>query len=232
MSKEILKVENLNVSREKETVLKNLNFSVTRGEILVILGPNGAGKTTLLQTLLGFIPYMGKISWKTQNISYLPPQEFLQRKHLPPLSIEEFFLFKKVSRKNILNIFKMVGLDCSLLSRQFGELSTGQFQRMLIAWSLIKEPEVLLFDEPTAGIDVGGEETIYSLLHRFWEEKKLTILLVTHDLSIVWEHANNVLCLNKTSLCFGKPEKVLTAEGLKKLYGTEIKFYRHNHGNN
>jgi zinc transport system ATP-binding protein len=81
-----------------------------------------------------------------------------------------------------------------------------------------------------SGIDVGGEETIYSLLHKFWEEKKLTILLVTHDLHVVWEHADRVLCLNKTCLCIGKPDQVLTVENLKKLYGTGIKFYKHKHG--
>jgi len=122
-----------------------------------------------------------------------------------------------------------VGLDPSLLKRRFGTLSTGQFQRMIIAWALVDEPEVLLFDEPTSGVDIGGQETIYSLLHKFWKERNLTILLVTHDLSVVWEHANNVLCLNKKALCYGKPRDVLTPQGLEKLYGTGIKFYEHTH---
>jgi ABC-type Mn2+/Zn2+ transport system ATPase subunit len=229
--KEILKVENLNVSRSGEKVLQNLSFSVNQNEVLVILGPNGAGKTTLLRALLGFLPHQGKITWNTKDIGYLPPQEFVQRKNLPPLNIEEFFKFKKVSKDQIINILSQVNLDPKLLSRQFGALSTGQFQRMLIAWALVDNPKVLLFDEPTAGIDIGGEETIYTLLHKFWEEKQLTILLVTHDLNIVWEHASNVLCLNKKHSCFGKPKKVLNVEELKKLYGTNIKFYKHRHEN-
>jgi len=217
------------VKLDEEEIIKDLSFDVKEGEVLVILGPNGAGKTTLLRTLLGLLPYTGEISWFTKDISYLPPQEFLGRKDLPPLSIEEFFKFKNIPSEKILKILKQVGLDASILKKTFATLSTGQFQRMIIAWGLVGEPSVLLFDEPTTGIDVGGQETIYSLLHKFWKEMNLTILLVTHDLSIVWEHANNVLCLNKKMLCYGMPRKILTPKNLKQLYGTGIKFYEHKH---
>ena len=122
----------LNVSFNGEEVIKDLSFEVKEGEVLVVLGPNGAGKTTLLRALLGLLPYRGKITWATDDISYLPPQEMLQRKDLPPLSIEEFFRFKNVSIHEILKVFDLVGLDSSLLKRRYGALSTGQFQRMII----------------------------------------------------------------------------------------------------
>jgi zinc transport system ATP-binding protein len=211
----ILKVKHLNVVRDGEEIIKDLTFEVKERETLIILGPNGAGKSTLLRTLLGLLPYSGEIIWSTKSISYLPPQEF--------------FRFKNVSHEKILNIFSAVGLESSLLERRFGAVSTGQFQRMLIAWALVDEPRVLLFDEPTSGIDVGGQETIYSLLHKFWLERNLTILLVTHDLNIVWEHGDNVLCLNKRTLCYGKPKEVVTPEALENIYGTGIKFYEHKH---
>jgi zinc transport system ATP-binding protein len=229
MEKEILKVKNLNVKLNGQEIIKDLSFSVKEGEVLVILGPNGAGKTTLLRALLGLIPCRGEISWNTQSISYLPPQELFQRKDLPPFTVEEFFKFKKVSTEKILKILNSVGLEPSLLKRQFAPLSTGQFQRMLIAWGLVDEPQVLLFDEPTSGIDIGGQETIYSLLHRFWQERNLTILLVTHDLNVVWDHANNVLCLNKDYVCYGKPNEVITPTMLEELYGTGVRFYKHEH---
>jgi len=229
MPETILKVEKLNVSFDGEEVIKDLSFEVKEGEVLVILGPNGAGKTTLLRALLGLIPYTGKFAWATENISYLPPQELLQRKGLPPLSIEDFFRFKNVSIERILKIFELVELDPSLLKRRYGALSTGQFQRIIIAWALVDDPSVLLFDEPTSGIDIGGQETIYSLLHRFWKERNLTILLVTHDLNVVWEHAETVLCMNKEKLCYGNPRKVLTPEELERIYGTGIKYYEHAH---
>lgn len=229
MSKTMLKVENLDVNFDGLEVITDLSFQVKEGEVLVILGPNGAGKTTLLRTLLGLIPYKGEIIWATKNISYLPPQELFERRGLPPLSIEEFFRFKDVSIERILNIFELVGLDPSLLKREYGALSTGQFQRMIIAWALVDNPSVLLFDEPTSGIDIGGQKTIYSLLHRFWKERNLTILLVTHDLNVVWEHAETVLCMNKEKLCYGNPHKVLTPEELEKIYGLGIKYYEHTH---
>jgi zinc transport system ATP-binding protein len=222
-------VKNLNVSFKGEEIIRNLSFEVEEGEVLTILGPNGAGKTTLLRTLVGLLPYQGEIYWATKNISYLPPQELFQRRLLPPLSIEDFFKFKHVSSIKILNALDSVGLDSSVLNKRFGALSTGQFQRMIIAWALVDEPSVLLFDEPTTGIDIGGQETIYTLLHKFWSEKNLTILVVTHDLSIVWEHANNVLCMNKKMLYYGKPRDVLTPESLEEMYDTGIKFYEHTH---
>jgi zinc transport system ATP-binding protein len=229
MSGDILQVRNLDVVLDGEEIIKDLTFEVKERETLIILGPNGAGKTTLLRTLMGLNPYSGEITWTTKDISYLLPQELFQRKELPPLSIGEFFAFKKVSSEKVLNIFSAVGLDPSLLKRRFGAVSTGQFQRMLIAWALVDKPKVLLFDEPTSGIDIGGQETIYSLLHHFWEEWDLTILLVTHDLNIVWAHANNVLCLNKKNLCYGRPREVITPKTLEEIYGTGIKFYEHKH---
>jgi zinc transport system ATP-binding protein len=217
------------VVRDGEPIIKDMSFEVREKETLIILGPNGAGKSTLLRTLLGLLPYTGEIVWSTKSISYLPPQELFQRRGLPPLSIEDFFKFKKVTREKIVNIFSVVGLDSTLLKRRFGAISTGQFQRMLIAWALVDEPRVLLFDEPTSGIDVGGQETIYTLLHKFWKERNLTILLVTHDLNIVWEHGDNVLCMNKEKLCYGRPKEVMTPEGLEEIYGTGVKFYEHKH---
>ena len=226
----ILQIQNLSVSYDDNVVISDLSFDVNKKDVLVVLGPNGAGKTTLLRAILNLIPSTGDIKWGTKNISYLPPQEFLNRKNLPPLSLEEFFMFKTKNKELIRTMLVEVGLDPNLLSRQFGALSTGQFQRMLIAWALVDKPEVLILDEPTAGIDIGGEETIYTLLHKFWEQRGLTIMLVTHDLNIVWEHANQVLCLNKQKMCLGVPNEVLTPEKLKQLYGTGIKYYEHNHG--
>jgi len=91
----------------------------------------------------------------------------------------------------------------------------------------VKNPEVLLFDEPTTGIDIRGKETIYSLLNRLREERNLTVLLVTHDLSVVYKFSNFVVCLNRCPICQGVPKKVLTPQNLRKLYQEEVKFYEH-----
>ncbi len=226
----ILEVKNLDVELDGEKIIQNLSFAVKKGEILTILGPNGAGKTVLLKTLLGLLPYRGEILWsKKLKIGYLP-QGLTQLKVKDlPLSVEEFFKLKDVTKEDILKFLQLVGIkEESFLKKRLGDMSTGQFQRMLVAWVLITKPEVLLFDEPTTGIDIGGEETIYSLLHRFWQEGNLTILLVTHDLNIVYKYSSDVLCLNKKGIsCSGQPKEILTAELLEKIYGTEIKFYQH-----
>jgi zinc transport system ATP-binding protein len=221
-----LKVENLNVELEREEILKNLSFEVKEGEVLTILGPNGAGKTVLLKTLLEILPYKGKIEWQPEiKIGYVPQRlPFIKD---VPLSVEEFFKLKGVSEKEIKEILNSMGFEEDFLNKKMGELSSGQFQRILVGWALIGNPNVLLFDEPTAGIDIGGQETIYTLLTKLKEKRNLTILLVTHDLSVVFKFSNYVICLNKCPICQGSPKKVLTPETLRHLYGEEVKFYVH-----
>lgn len=229
MKKTVLSAKNLDVTLGGNHILHNLNFDVKEKEVLVIVGPNGAGKTTLLRALLGLVPYSGTVSWNAKKIRYLPPQELINRKTLLPLNVYEFLKFKHVSDAKISSIIKKVGLKKTILNLQLEKLSTGQFQRLLIAWALIDNPDVLLFDEPTAGIDIGGEETIYSLLHSWWQEKNLTIILVTHHMHVVWEHTDNVLCMNKKLLCHGSPEKTLTKKTIEQMYGAGARLYGHRH---
>ena len=228
----ILEVKNLDVEIANEKVISNLSFKVKERDILTILGPNGAGKTVLLRTLLGLLPYKGEIHWqKGLNIGYIPQGLTQFRTRNFPISVEEFFNIKSVPKKKMIELLNAVGLDNNnFLKKKTGALSSGQFQRLLIAWTFASNPNVLLFDEPTTGIDVGGKETIYSLLHKFWEKGNITILIVTHDLNIVYKYSSNVLCLNKRNVsCSGSPEEILSPERLEKIYGTNIKFYKHKH---
>ena len=224
----ILKVTDLSVELEGEKIINNLSFDVKRGDILTILGPNGAGKTVLLKTLLGLLPYEGEIKWKKNiKIGYVPQRlPFIKD---VPLSVKDFLKLKKPPQEELKEILKSVGFRENLLDKEMGDLSSGQFQRILIAWSLIGNPQVLLFDEPTTGIDIEGEETVYRLLVKLKRERELTILLVTHDLSVVYKFSNYVICLNKQPICHGFPQEILTPENLQKLYGGEVKYYRHKH---
>jgi len=224
----ILNVKNLCVSLGGEEILKNLSFSVYEDEVLAILGPNGGGKTTLLKALLNIVPYKGEIKWKENiKIGYVP-QRLNQIKDVP-LNIKEFFELEDIKTEETLNILKILGLNEDVLFKKINELSSGQFQRILIGWSIAKDPEVLLFDEPLTGIDIGGQETVYNLLAKLKKEKKFTIIFVTHELSIVHKLADNVLCLNKEMLCHSTPETILDPEVLSRLYSEEIKFYHHTH---
>lgn len=242
----LLKVDDLNVSFDSDKVIKNLSFSVNRGDVMAIVGPNGAGKSVLFRALLNLIPYSGKIEWrKDLKISYVPQKFSIDREM--PLSAREFLEFKKKNISEITNALKMVGIGAEhkrdpehqlrhinshVLKQRLGWLSGGELQRVLIAWALLDNPDVLLFDEPTSGIDVGGEETIYNLLKKLHTEHNLTILLISHDLNIVYKYANNVLCLNKEKICFGLPKDVLDPSALLKLYGGEAGFYEHDKHHN
>jgi len=226
----ILKVENLNVKLNGEKIIEDLSFEVKEGETLAILGPNGAGKTVLFRTLLGFLPFEGEIQWKLGlKISYVPAG--LPSSKDIPLTVKEFFDLKKSSQKEaVIEALSAVGLkNPEVLGKQVSFLSTGQFQRLLVAWGLYDNPQVLLFDEPTAGVDIRGQESIYSLLDKLRKAKPFTILLVTHDLSIIYKLADRVVCLNKKALCQGSPVEALTPQHLSQLYGGGIKFYQHKH---
>jgi zinc transport system ATP-binding protein len=224
----ILRVQDLNVELDSRSIIEHLSFTVKRGDIVTILGPNGAGKTVLLKCLLELLPYVGEITWeKGIKIGYVP-QRLPFIKDIP-LSVMDFFELKGVPKQEVRDIIHAVGFGAEFFPRKIGDLSSGQFQRILIAWALVGNPQVLLFDEPTTGIDISGEETIYNLLARLKEERNLTMLLVTHDLSVVYQFSNRVICLSRQATCYGPPREVLTPESLQNLYGCGMKYYQHKH---
>ncbi len=229
----ILEVKNISVEVDHETILKNVSFEVRRGEALAIIGPNGAGKTMLFRALLGLVSHTGELDWKKGiQIGYVP-QKFVIDKSFP-LTVREFFLLKsprfwmpdKGFIAHLEHELSLVGLGKEILSRPLGELSGGQMQRILISSAMLNHPDVLLFDEPTAGIDVGAEQTIYTILHTLQKERGTTVLLISHDLNVVYKYADNVLCINKAMICHGRPKEILNPQELSRLYGGGG-FYHH-----
>jgi zinc transport system ATP-binding protein len=215
----ILKVSNLSVKLPNETILDNIGFELKKGTTLAIVGPNGAGKTTLFRVLLNLVPYTGKIEWTNKiKIGYVP-----QRLSVSdiPISVKEFLSFKNTS--NIENSLRSVGLDSkNILNKSLGALSAGQLQRVLIAWAIIDKPDVLLFDEPTAGVDLDSEEAIYGMLKRLTGENKITLLLISHDLHIVREYSDHVLALNKCVTFSGESKDVMNPSTQKIIYGEPV----------
>ena len=231
MPEPVLSVTNLKVEFNKHVILDNLNFTVHKGDTLAIIGPNGAGKTVLFKALIGLVPYTGTINWAPEiKIGYVPQRLFVGPDI--PLTTAEFFDLKNAHPHEIHRVLSSVGFDLTknkILSQKLGTLSGGQLQRVLIAWALIGHPGVLLFDEPTTGVDISAEESIYSLLRRLQQEENLTILLISHELQVVYRYATNVLCLNKEGLCFGPPKKALTPASLSQLFGENTAIYHHQH---
>jgi zinc transport system ATP-binding protein len=225
----VLQVSHLGVAFDGKSVFEDLSFGLKEGETLLILGPNGGGKTVLLRALLGLLPYRGLVSWRPGiRLGYVPQRVPLNKEL--PLSVGDFFALKNVRLANVAALLRQVGIaEEKFPGKQLGLLSSGQFQRVLIAWALVNDPDVLLFDEPTAGVDIGGEETIHTLLQRIQQERHLSIILVTHDLSVVYRDATNVLCLNNRTSCYGPPTQILDPKVLQTIYGSEMQFYRHTH---
>jgi zinc transport system ATP-binding protein len=227
----LLEVSNLKIVLDHHLIHKNVSFTVNQGESLTILGPNGAGKSVLIKAILGILPYEGTINWyQNVKIGYLPQGlTHLAIKNIP-LTVCDFFSLKqtKYSHQEIVNALKLVGLEPNIIHKTAYTLSGGQFQRLLLAWVFIDQPQLVLLDEPTTGIDLGGGENIYSLLHRLQEERGLTIIMITHDVHIVYKYSDRVLCLSqKHYTCEGKPKEILTPQMLEEVFGMEIKFYQH-----
>jgi zinc transport system ATP-binding protein len=228
----VLKVDQLSVQFDATRVLSELSFSVNKGESLAIIGPNGAGKTVLLRALIGSIPFSGTVQWAAgTQIGYVPQKLDLDR-DIPITGFDFLRARVALAQKRALDVSSVlmqVGLPLEVASGPIGNLSGGQFQRVLIAFALVGDPSVLLLDEPTAGVDQPGEERLNELVHRLQQSKGLTVLFISHELSVVDRYATNVLCLGRVHPCFGPPRTLLTSETLRDLYGTEVKYHVHDH---
>ncbi|MBI2573868.1 MAG: metal ABC transporter ATP-binding protein [Candidatus Wildermuthbacteria bacterium] len=228
----LLELKNVSVGYGKAPVIEKVSFALQRGETVVILGPNGSGKTTIFRAIIGALPYAGEIVMELDaRIGYVPQKIDLERNL--PLTVREFLLLavkpKEVRAYSPEEAVKLVDLPKAFLSKNVSTLSSGEFQRTLIAFALINRPDLLLFDEPTASIDIGGQDTVYELLHRLQDDQNFGLILISHDLAVVYQQADKVLCLHKRHAHFGDPEEALTVEELKELYGPNIKFHRHAH---
>jgi zinc transport system ATP-binding protein len=231
----ILTAKDVSVTLDGVQVIRNVSFAVNQGDAVAVIGPNGAGKTVLFRALLGLLPHTGVVNWRPgTKIGYVPQRFSVDRS--APITAMEFFLLQSPSfwRPSAAFIghldheLTLMGLDRSILRKALGELSGGETQRLLIAWAMLRHPDVLLLDEPTAGVDVGFEDNIYALLHRVQAERGTALLLISHDLSVVYRYAQHVVCLNKGVVCQGQPVEALNPAALTALYG-ESGYYHHDH---
>ena len=236
MQGQILLAEHITVSRSGTEIVNDVSVSLERGEVLAIVGPNGAGKTTFMKAILGLMPSRGKITWaRDVKIGYVPQKVSISSSF--PVTVGEFFLLKSReafwfrSKKSQSNVWlARVGAE-HLVDKKMAELSGGELQRVLIAYALSGDANVLCLDEPSAGIDIGGGQTVYGLLSELRKTQNKTVILISHDLDVVFKYADQVLCIDQRMICSGRPSTVLTSETLERMYGAHATVYPHHNHN-
>ena len=230
----VLEVDRLSISFGTTAIVKDLSFRVPRGASVAVIGPNGSGKTLLFRALIGALPIQGTLRWAPGiRFGYVPQKLDLAR-DMPITGVDFLHARAAISRSGNSTIDRSladVGLSMEVCRRSIGALSGGQFQRLLVAFALMGEPDVLLLDEPTAGVDEPGQERLNELIQRLQADRHLTVFLISHDLSVVYQHATNVLCLSGGGrpAHFGAPTTILTPELLHEIYGTAPAFHVHEH---
>jgi len=247
MSHSLVTIRDLCVELGGNRILKNLNAELMHGQITAIIGMNGAGKSTLLRALVKEVPYTGTIAFhcghdhrqpSPEHVGYVPQK--LRIEANLPLTVYDLFgmalqrrpLFLGVSRKvreRMEELLSRVG-GLPLLHKPVEKLSGGELQRVLLALALGPEPELLLLDEPAAGIDFTNQEEFYDLIGNLNKKTGVTVLLVSHDLSAVSRLVHHVLCLRDGCItCQGTPHEIVTDEMLAATFGANKAVYAHRH---
>ena len=236
-SKDILvKVNDLVVKECSRIILKAVNLTISRNQIVTLVGPNGAGKSTLVKSILGLTNITsGSIVLEPKiNIGYMPQKLAIET--LMPLSVDRFL---KLANSRFLN--KQLDEICDklkirgLLEQALQNISGGELQRVLLARALLNKPDLLVLDEPAQGVDINGRAELYRLIKAIRDSYQCGILMVSHDLHIVMEGTDEVVCLNKHVCCSGHP-KIVTQDpkfvnlfGMHESSGVTVYTHHHNH---
>lgn len=227
-----LEVKNLKVVLGSQEIIRNISFTLPEGTITALIGPNGAGKSVLLKTIIGLIPYQGEIKIfdrdhkENLNLIGYVPQHYSVDPVLP-LTTFEFLKLSNLEDKKIKEVLKEVDIE-NLTYKKIARLSGGELERVLFARALLHNPQILLLDEPVSETDIVGQREFYEIIEHLNQKKGVTILIVSHEITIVHNFAQRVLCLNRSLVCDGPISELFKEEVLKKLYKRDIFVYPFN----
>ena len=230
--KTLLKLENAGFSKNNKWLVKGVSLEVKQGEIVTLIGPNGSGKSTTAKIALGIYKEIeGKVNKFTNKIGYVP-QKISIDWTLPIRVIDFMSLTEEPTDEQINIALNLTGVG-HLRNKSLGNLSGGEFQRVLIARAIAKQPEVLVLDEPVQGVDFKGEIALYELIKKISEELNCGILLISHDLHVVMAATDYVVCLNGHVCCSGTPQVVAKNNEYQELFGDRassiLSLYAHKH---
>lgn len=242
----VIELSDINFSYNGEPILKGISFAIEKGEYAGVIGPNGGGKTTLLRIILGLLlPNTGSLKlfgndiaafrdWS--KIGYLPQRAAHIDGRFPITTYEvvsqgrvaKAGLFRKLSAADYAAIDEALEISdvAHLKNRLISDLSGGERQRVFIARALAAKPEVLILDEPAAGVDVGSQTKFYRFLQELNTKHGITIVFVSHDLDIIANEASQLICINRSLVCEGPTRVIFTEKRaiLESIYGESIKF--------
>ncbi len=228
----LIAAEDLSVVLAGAPIVDHVSARVERGEIVVLIGPNGSGKTTLLKALLDLVPHRGGVARAPGlKIGYVP-QHFARDQALP-LTVARFLAIYAPRQKGaVAAALARIGIE-ALAGKQVATLSGGELARVLLARAIVHRPDLLLLDEPFAGVDLAGEATLYHLIAELRDELNCGVLLVSHDLHVVMAQASRVICLNRHVCCEGAAGAVIRDPAFVQLFGpriaSELALYAHHH---
>ena len=235
MADNVLELDHVSVEIGGRKLVDDVTLNLPSGQLVAMIGPNGAGKTTLLRAIVGVIRYTGSIKVNGQY-GYVPQR--LQYDRSLPMTVAEFLalnlqtspiaLGTKSSNRKAIELLDEVGAR-KLARFSLGGLSGGELQRVMLASALHHKPNLLLLDEPAAGVDISGEATFNDLIEKLVRERGVTVVMVSHDLSLVSDMTDHVVCLNKTLACEGSAKDLLTAERIAEVFGGHKAVYGHHH---
>lgn len=237
MNQSLISARGLNLNRRGRQILHQVDISLRAREIVTLIGPNGAGKTSLIRCLLGLIkPDAGDVHRAPDlRIGYMP-----QKLHIDPslpLSVNRFLALGGKPRLHVEEIMQLTGIN-QLATMPMQALSGGETQRVLLARALLRDPQLLVLDEPVQGVDITGQVALYSLINEIRNRRGCGVLLVSHDLHLVMATSDTVVCLNQHICCQGHPEQVTNDPAYLALFGVhkqadqpqpQIAIYTHHH---
>ncbi|MEN8321758.1 zinc ABC transporter ATP-binding protein ZnuC [Acinetobacter junii] len=224
----LIELENISVRRDERDILRNVNFALQAKEIVTLIGPNGAGKSTLIKVLLGIMqPNAGKVTFaKKLKMAYVP-QKFNPSSSLP-LRVQDLLDLEACASDLRKEIIQDTGISKLQLSK-VQQLSGGERQRVLLARALLRQPDILVLDEPMQGLDIQSEAELYEYVRSLPERYGCAVLMVSHDLQWVMQGTHRVVCLNKHICCSGLPESIQQHPEYQAIFGTQRMFYQHHH---